>query len=60
MRRPLGPIAVFCASNFPLAFSVAGGDTASAWAAGNPVIVKAHREPYPGDNGIRFEPRDVK
>lgn len=42
MRRPLGPVAVFGASNFPLAFSVAGGDTASALAAGNPVIVKAH------------------
>ena len=40
--RPLGPIVVFGASNFPLAFSVAGGDTASALAAGNPVIVKAH------------------
>lgn len=40
--RPLGPVAVFGASNFPLAFSVAGGDTASALAAGNPVIVKAH------------------
>jgi len=42
MLRPLGPVAVFCASNFPLAFSVAGGDTASALAAGNPVIVNAH------------------
>lgn len=42
MLRPLGPVAVFCASNFPLAFSVAGGDTASAFAAGCPVIVKAH------------------
>jgi len=42
MLRPLGPIAVFGASNFPLAFSVAGGDTVSALAAGNPVIVKAH------------------
>jgi len=42
MRRPLGPVAVFGASNFPLAFSVAGGDTASALAAGNPVVVKAH------------------
>jgi 2,5-dioxopentanoate dehydrogenase len=42
MLRPLGPIVVFGASNFPLAFSVAGGDTASAFAAGNPVIVKAH------------------
>lgn len=38
----LGPVAVFGASNFPLAFSVAGGDTASAFAAGCPVIVKAH------------------
>ena len=39
---PLGPVAVFAASNFPFAFSVAGGDTASALAAGSPVIVKAH------------------
>ena len=38
----LGPVAVFGASNFPLAFSVAGGDTASAFAAGCPVVVKAH------------------
>ena len=38
----LGPIAVFGASNFPLAFSVAGGDTASALAAGCPVVVKGH------------------
>jgi alpha-ketoglutaric semialdehyde dehydrogenase len=42
MLRPVGPVAVFCASNFPLAFSVAGGDTASAYAAGCPVVVKAH------------------
>jgi len=42
MKIPLGPVAVFGASNFPLAFSVAGGDTASALAAGAPVIVKAH------------------
>ncbi len=42
MLRPLGPVVVFGASNFPLAFSVAGGDTASALAAGNPVIFKAH------------------
>ncbi|MBT8036367.1 MAG: aldehyde dehydrogenase (NADP(+)) [Verrucomicrobiae bacterium] len=42
MLRPLGPVAVFAASNFPLAFSTAGGDTASALAAGCPVIVKAH------------------
>ncbi|GGU13539.1 aldehyde dehydrogenase (NADP(+)) [Nocardioides albus] len=39
---PLGPVIVFAASNFPFAFSVAGGDTASALAAGCPVIVKAH------------------
>ncbi|GAA2261826.1 aldehyde dehydrogenase (NADP(+)) [Glycomyces scopariae] len=39
---PLGPVAVFGASNFPLAFSAAGGDTAAALAAGAPVIVKAH------------------
>lgn len=42
MLVPLGPVAVFGASNFPLAFSVAGGDTASALAAGCPVVVKAH------------------
>ena len=42
MLIPIGPVVVFGASNFPLAFSVAGGDTASALAAGNPVIVKAH------------------
>jgi NADP-dependent aldehyde dehydrogenase len=47
MMRPLGPAAVFGASNFPLAFSVAGGDTAAAFAAGNPVIVKAHHA-HPG------------
>ncbi|MFB4319553.1 aldehyde dehydrogenase (NADP(+)) [Actinomadura sp. 21ATH] len=41
-RIPLGPVAVFGASNFPLAFSVAGGDTASALAAGAPVVVKGH------------------
>ena len=47
MLRPLGPVAVFCASNFPLAFSVAGGDTASALAAGCPVVVVAHAS-HPG------------
>lgn len=47
MKRPLGPVVVFCASNFPLAFSVAGGDTASALAAGCPVLVKAHHS-HPG------------
>ncbi len=42
MLFPIGPVAVFSASNFPFAFSVAGGDTASAFAAGCPAIVKAH------------------
>ena len=42
ISRPVGPVAVFAASNFPFAFSVAGGDTASALAAGCPVVVKAH------------------
>ena len=42
MLIPMGPVVVFAASNFPLAFSTAGGDTASALASGNPVIVKAH------------------
>ena len=42
MLHPIGPVAVFGASNFPLAFSTAGGDTISAFAAGCPVIVKAH------------------
>ncbi|HEY4009985.1 MAG TPA: aldehyde dehydrogenase family protein, partial [Acidobacteriaceae bacterium] len=51
MLRPLGPVAVFGASNFPLAFSVAGGDTASALAAGNPVIVKAHPA-HPGTSAL--------
>ena len=40
--QPIGPVLVFAASNFPFAFSVAGGDTASALAAGCPVVVKAH------------------
>lgn len=47
MLRPLGPVAVFCASNFPMAYSVAGGDTASALAAGCPVVVIAHAS-HPG------------
>ncbi len=42
MLIPMGPVVVFGASNFPLAFSVAGGDTASALAAGNPVVYKVH------------------
>ncbi|MGI5237887.1 aldehyde dehydrogenase (NADP(+)) [Dactylosporangium sp. CA-139066] len=48
---PIGPVAVFGASNFPLAFSVAGGDTASALAAGCPVVVKAHPS-HPGTSEI--------
>lgn len=48
---PMGPVAVFGASNFPLAFSVAGGDTASALAAGNPVVVKAHPA-HPGTSEL--------
>ena len=51
MLHPLGPVVVFGASNFPLAFSVAGGDTASALAAGNPVIVKGHPA-HPGTSEI--------
>jgi NADP-dependent aldehyde dehydrogenase len=47
LRRPLGPVAIFCASNFPLAFSVPGGDTVSALASGNPVVVLAHYS-HPG------------
>ena len=47
MLKPVGPVAVFCASNFPLAYSVAGGDTASALAAGCPVIVNGHTA-HPG------------
>ena len=50
-KIPLGPVAVFSASNFPLAFSVAGGDTASALAAGAPVIVKAHPA-HPGTSEL--------
>ena len=48
---PVGPVAVFGASNFPLAFSVAGGDTASAFAAGCPVVVKAHPA-HPGTSEL--------
>lgn len=48
---PVGPVAVFGASNFPLAFSVAGGDSASALAAGCPVIVKAHSA-HPGTSEL--------
>lgn len=51
MLVPIGPVVVFGASNFPLAFSVAGGDTASALAAGCPVIVKAHPA-HPGTSAL--------
>lgn len=51
LQRPVGPVAVFGASNFPLAFSVAGGDTASALAAGCPVVVKGHSA-HPGTGDV--------
>lgn len=51
MQHAVGPVAVFGASNFPLAFSVAGGDTASAFAAGCPVVVKGH-EAHPATGEI--------
>jgi NADP-dependent aldehyde dehydrogenase len=51
MFLPIGPVVVFGASNFPLAFSVAGGDTASAFASGNTVIVKAHPA-HPGTSEL--------
>lgn len=51
LQLPIGPVAVFGASNFPLAFSVAGGDTASALAAGCPVVVKGHSA-HPGTSEI--------
>ena len=51
MLRPVGPVVVFGASNFPLAFSVAGGDTASVLAAGCPVIFKAHPA-HPGTSEL--------
>ena len=51
MKVAIGPVAVFAASNFPLAFSTAGGDTAAALAAGCPVIVKAHGS-HPGTNEL--------
>jgi alpha-ketoglutaric semialdehyde dehydrogenase len=53
-KVPLGPVAVFGASNFPLAFSVAGGDTAAALAAGCPVVVKAHSA-HPGTSELVAE-----
>lgn len=58
LQRPIGPVAVFGASNFPLAFSVAGGDTASALAAGCPVVVKGH-DAHPGTAEIVAEAIDA-
>ena len=58
MQRPIGPVAVFGASNFPLAFSTMGGDTASALAAGCPVIVKGHSA-HPGTSEIVAEAADA-
>ncbi|WP_298958567.1 aldehyde dehydrogenase (NADP(+)) [uncultured Roseibium sp.] len=54
VQRPIGPVAVFGASNFPLAFSTAGGDTASAFAAGCPVVVRGHPA-HPGTGEIVAE-----
>lgn len=54
MLVPIGPVAVFGASNFPFAFSVLGGDTASALAAGSPVVAKAH-ESHPATSKLSFE-----
>ncbi|MGB3146497.1 MAG: aldehyde dehydrogenase (NADP(+)), partial [Paracoccaceae bacterium] len=54
IQRPIGPVAVFGASNFPLAFSTAGGDTAAALAAGCPVVVKAHSA-HPGTSELVAE-----
>ncbi|UXU74300.1 MULTISPECIES: aldehyde dehydrogenase (NADP(+)) [unclassified Paracoccus (in: a-proteobacteria)] len=54
IQRPIGPVAVFGASNFPLAFSTAGGDTAAALAAGCPVVVKGHPA-HPGTAEIIAE-----
>jgi NADP-dependent aldehyde dehydrogenase len=54
VQRPIGPVAVFGASNFPLAFSTAGGDTAAALAAGCPVVVKGHSA-HPGTGEIVAE-----
>jgi 2,5-dioxopentanoate dehydrogenase len=51
MLIPIGPVIVFGTSNFPFAYSVAGGDTASALATGNPVVVKAH-ERHPGTSEL--------
>jgi NADP-dependent aldehyde dehydrogenase len=62
---PIGPVLVFAASNFPFAFSVAGGDTASAIAAGCPVILKAHggirnSPSAPARSCVKRSPRQVR
>jgi 2,5-dioxopentanoate dehydrogenase len=58
VQRPIGPVAVFGASNFPLAFSTAGGDTAAALAAGCPVVVKGHSA-HPGTGDIAAQAIDA-
>ena len=58
MQRAVGPVAVFGASNFPLAFSVAGGDTASALASGCPVVVKGHSG-HPGTSELVAQAIDI-
>ncbi|MBO9433352.1 aldehyde dehydrogenase (NADP(+)) [Ruegeria sp. R13_0] len=58
VQRPIGPVAVFGASNFPLAFSTAGGDTAAALAVGCPVVVKGHPA-HPGTGEIVAEAIDA-
>ncbi|NEI74081.1 aldehyde dehydrogenase family protein [Rhizobium lusitanum] len=58
LQRPIGPVAVFGASNFPLAFSTAGGDTAAALASGCPVVVKGHSA-HPGTGEIVAEAIDA-
>ena len=58
VQKPIGPVAVFGASNFPLAFSTAGGDTAAALAAGCPVVVKGHSA-HPGTGEIVAEAIDA-
>jgi NADP-dependent aldehyde dehydrogenase len=59
VRVPVGPVAMFSASNFPFAFSVLGGDTASALAAGCPVVVKAHRGHLELSRAVAALARDV-
>lgn len=58
LQRPIGPVAIFGASNFPLAFSTAGGDSAAALAAGCPIVVKGHPA-HPGTGEIVAEAIDA-